>query len=129
MISIDEMQELLDSLAEEFPEEFFHELSGGIVLVNRTKRGAEDGLYILGEYIHGGGLGRHIAIYYGSFERVYAHLNRSGMKAQLRETLSHEFTHHLESMAGVRDLEAEDERQLAEYRSRKRKRGKGSPLP
>lgn len=122
MISIDEMQELLDDIAEEFPKEFFKELSGGIVLVSRAKRGAEDGLYIMGEYTQGGGLGRYIAIYYGSFAQVYGHLSRNAMKTQLRETLSHEFTHHLESMAGVRDLEIEDERQLEEYRRRRRKR-------
>ena len=125
MISIDEMQALLDDIAAEFPEEFFHELSGGIVLVRRAKRGEEDGLYVLGEYTQGGGLGRYIAIYYGSFARVYGTLSRSAMKAQLRETLSHEFTHHLESMAGVRDLEIEDERQLEQYRSRRKKRPRG----
>lgn len=120
MISIDEMQELLDEVAEEFPQEMFRELSGGIVLARRAKRGEEEGLYNLGEYIHGGGLGRHIVLYYGSFMRVHGGLSRSRMKAQLRETLKHEFTHHLESLAGVRDLEAEDERQLARYRRRRR---------
>ncbi len=129
MITIDEMQELLDEIAEEFPREFFNELSGGIVLVNRAKRGAEDGLLTMGEYIRGGGLGRYIAIYYGSFAQVYGHLSQSAMKEQLRETLSHEFTHHLESMAGVRDLEIEDERQLEEFRRRKKNHPKGYPMP
>jgi len=129
MISIDEMQELLDDIAAEFPEAFFKELSGGIVLVNRAKRGAEDGLFVLGEYTQGGGLGRYIAIYYGSFARVYGQLDRHAMKVQLRETLSHEFTHHLESMAGVRDLEIEDERQLDQFRRRKKNRQKGHPMP
>jgi hypothetical protein len=121
MISIDEMQALLDELAEEFPEEFFRELSGGIVLARRAKRGGEEGLYNLGEYIHGGGLGRHIVIYYGSFLRVHGGLPRERMKERLRETLRHEFTHHLESMAGVKDLEAEDEKRLAEYRKRRKR--------
>lgn len=121
MITIDEMQELLDEIAEEFPAEFFRELSGGIVLARRAKRGGEEGLFTLGEYTHGGGLGRHIVLYYGSFLRVHSGLSRSRMKAQLRETLKHEFTHHLESLAGVKDLEIEDEKQLEQYKRRRRR--------
>ena len=40
-------------------------------------------------------------------------------KERLKKTLFHEFTHHLESLAGERDLEIEDERQLAAYRREK----------
>ncbi len=127
-LSIEEMQDILDELAEEFPPEFYHNLEGGIVLLRRAKRGAEDGLFVLGEYIRGGGLGRHIAIYYGSFLRVHGGLSRSRMKAQLRETLKHEFTHHFESLAGVRNLEVQDERELEEYRERRRKGHKGWPM-
>jgi hypothetical protein len=51
----------------------------------------------MGEYHSGGGLGRYISIYYGSFERVYGHLSREGLKRQLAHTLKHEFTHTSEN--------------------------------
>ncbi len=121
MIAFDEMAALLDEIAEEFPKEFFKELSGGIVLAPGEKKHDEDGLLILGEYIQGGGLGRYIAIYYGSVASVYGHFSRARIKAQLRDTLKHEFTHHMESLAGERGLEIEDERQLEIFRRNKNK--------
>lgn len=121
MITFDEMAALLDEVAEGFPKEFYRELSGGVVLAPGVKKHEEDGLLILGEYIRGGGLGRYIAIYYGSFVQVHGHLSRARLKAQLKETLSHEFTHHLESLAGERGLEIEDERKLEEYKRSRHK--------
>lgn len=118
MVSIDEMQTMLDSIAEALPGEFYAQLNGGIILMPQTKRdrrkGAE-GLYILGEYYRGGNLGRYIAIYYGSFERVYGNLPKEKLAEQLAATLKHEFRHHLESLAGERGLEIEDEQFLADY--------------
>ena len=121
MVSIDEMQTLLDDIAESLPGEFYTQLNGGIILMPQAKRdrrkGAE-GLYILGEYYRGGNLGRYIAIYYGSFERVYGHLPKEQLAEQLTATLKHEFRHHLESLAGERGLEIEDEHFLADYMRR-----------
>lgn len=122
MISIEEMECILDEIASELPQEFYKELNGGIILLPEVKRNPEAGtndLYIMGEYHSGGGLGRYIAIYYGSFERVYGHLGREALKKQLAHTLKHEFTHHLESLAGEDDLEKEDEAFLRDYRNRK----------
>lgn len=118
MISIEEMETILDEIATELPQEFYNELNGGIILLPEAKLnpvGRQNDLYIMGEYHSGGGLGRYIAIYYGSFERVYGHLSRDGLKNQLSHTLKHEFTHHLESLAGEDDLEEEDERFLQNY--------------
>ena len=39
-------------------------------------------------------------------------------KEELRNVLIHEFTHHLESLVGERDLEIEDARELAKYKQR-----------
>ena len=125
MVSIDEMQTLLDDIAESLPGEFYTQLNGGIILMPQAKRdrrkGAE-GLYILGEYYRGGNLGRYIAIYYGSFERVYGHLPKEQLAEQLAATLKHEFRHHLESLAGERGLEIEDELFLADYMRRQASR-------
>jgi hypothetical protein len=65
-------------------------------------------------------LGRYIAIYYGSFARVYGHLSKEQLAGQLAGTLKHEFRHHLESLAGQRGLEIEDEKYLENYLHRQR---------
>lgn len=122
MITIDEMAALLNEVAEGFPKELFRELNGGVVLLPGEKAGAADGLYVLGEYRRGGGLGRYIAVFYGSFIRVYGHFSRSRMKSRLKETLKHELTHHIESLAGTRSMEIDDEKRIAEY-LRGQKRG------
>jgi hypothetical protein len=115
------MEEMLDELAAELPEQFYRELNGGILLLPEKRISPEainNDLYTLGEYHYSYSMGRYITMYYGSFEAVYGHLSPEDIKVQLRETLRHEFTHHLESLAGEKDLEIEDERQLAKYRYR-----------
>lgn len=119
MISIDEAEKILDEIAAGLPEEFFDELNGGIILLPEAKRDPisrkNDDLYILGEYNSGGGLGRYISIYYGSFERLYGNMSRETFKEELEITLKHEFIHHLESLAGERGLEKEDEQFMQDY--------------
>jgi len=117
MISIDRMHEMLEEIAESFPQEFYEELNGGICLLPDVKHSpyARAGdLYILGEY-HRDVMGRYIYIYYGSFARVHRHLSEPELYEQLRSTVAHEFTHHLEDLSGERDLEIQDEEDLAEY--------------
>lgn len=124
MISIEEAQEMLDEIAESLPTEFYKELNGGILILPQAKvsgHALEDDLYILGEYHHGGSMGRIIYIYYGSFEKLYPGITPEKMKRKLKDTLLHEFTHHLESLAGERGLEKKDQQQLMKYRSRKRR--------
>lgn len=118
MITIEEMQTMLDEIAAEFPPEFFDELHGGIVLLYEAKHHEEDPdgeLYTLGMYHQGGGLGRYISIYYGSFMCVYGHLEREKFKDQLRSTVRHEFRHHFESLAGDDDLERIDRKYVDDY--------------
>lgn len=123
MITLDEMEALLDEIAESLPPELFQGLNGGIMLLPETKlnqHGVANDLYILGEYHHGGIFGRFIAIYYGSFEAVFWNLSLEDLRARLAATLKHEFRHHLESLAGERGLEIEDEAYIAAYlRSRR----------
>ncbi len=73
-------------------------------------------LFIMGQYCRRQYLGRFIVIYYGSFAQVYGHLDAESLAAQLRSVLLHEFRHHLESLAGIRDLELEDALQIARYK-------------
>jgi hypothetical protein len=60
-------------------------------------------------------MGRFIKIYYGSFAKMFSRCSRDEFENQLRETLLHEFTHHLESLAGERGLEIWDQEQLRKY--------------
>lgn len=124
MITIDEMESMLDDLAAELPEEFYKELNGGIILLPQAKLHPENkgnDLYIMGEYYGKGSLGRYIAMYYGSFMRVYGYMSAQEIMPQLRKTLRHEFRHHLESLAGERGLEIEDEQYISRYLQRYRR--------
>ena len=120
MISIEEMEEMLDEIAVEIPQDFYKDLNGGIILLPETRLHAEskeNDLYILGEYHRDGNLGRFIAIYYGSFSHVYGYLSKDQLKEKLISTIKHEFRHHLESLAGERELEIKDELDIAEYKN------------
>ena len=118
MISIEEMGAMLDEIADGFPQELFKNLNGGIALlpdemINPKSR--SDDLFILGQYHSGGLMGRYISINYGSFARVYGNLEPDAIKEQLIKTLKHEFTHHLESLAGEKGLEIKDAQYIANY--------------
>ncbi|MDF2653678.1 MAG: hypothetical protein K0R19_152 [Bacillota bacterium] len=119
MVTIEEMEHMLEELASELPQEFYRELNGGILLLPDKKISPEakkNDLYTMGQYRYSPSMGRYIIIYYGSFEALYGNLSHENLKKQLREVLRHEFTHHLEDLAGERDLEKEDELQLERYR-------------
>jgi len=117
---------MLDDIAEEIPKDFYRELNGGVILLPRTKRhpaSHETGLlYIMGEYHNDrkgyGGLGRYIVIYYGSFIRLHANLPPERQKEELRKILIHEFTHHLESLAGEEGLAVKDAQELERYKQK-----------
>jgi len=118
MYTIDDVGRMLDEIADEVPGELFNRLSGGVVLLEACMLHPEGGgdLYILGEYSNRRDMGRCIYIYYGSFMRVHGYAPEAALRGQLRATLLHELTHHLESLAGERGLEVKDRLQLEEYR-------------
>ena len=125
MISMEEVNNILDELAEEIPNEFYHKLNGGIILLDEAKQSPHalnNDLYILGQYTNCHQMGRYISIYYGSFEKLYGYLEANELREKLREVLLHEFTHHVESLAGEKDLEIEDQKQLDEYTAKHRYR-------
>ena len=117
MITIDEMGAMLDEIAAEIPAAIYRELNGGILLLPQAKlhdRSVGGDLFILGEY-----LGPSLALDSASAAPVVGGLSADQIRGTLRDTVKHEFIHHLESMAGERDLEHSDERHLAEYLARK----------
>ena len=118
MISIDEFEIMLNEIAEQLPREFYTHLNGGILLLPEEKRHPEQlavSLSIMGEYHHTAA-GRYIVIYYGSFARAYGYLSEAALRAELDKTLRHEFTHHLESLAGERGLEVKDAEKMRKWR-------------
>lgn len=121
--SVEEVHAILDEIAEGLPREFFEKLNEGIVLLSRYKihPSSRDNstLYIMGEYSVSI-TGRNIKIYYGSFKKTYRHRSRKVIYEKLKETLLHEFTHHLESLAGEKDLEIKDAENLRRYKKKLR---------
>lgn len=117
--SIDEVHEMLEDILEDIPETFFNGLNGGIILEEELKFHSESRderpLYIMGEYRQSV-LGKSIAIYYGSLKRAYKYEYEFVIYEKIKEVLIHEFTHHLETMAGNIDLRIEDEEILKDYR-------------
>ncbi|WP_455257639.1 metallopeptidase family protein [Peptoniphilus asaccharolyticus] len=119
MVEIDEFQEILEELYEELPEEIYEGLNGGIILEEECKYYENEfGLICLGVYERGM-LGRCIRIYYGSFMNMYSWYGREDLKNEVRKTLHHELTHHIEFLAKDNDLEIEDIEFLKNYRESK----------
>lgn len=118
--TIEEVNDMLDKIATEIPAEFFNKLNEGVVLLEEYKIHPEsrvrDKLYILGEYSRSV-TGRNIKIYYGSFKNVYRGISNDALYENLKHTLLHEFTHHLESLSGERGLEVKDSTDMKKYKS------------
>lgn len=123
--SIEEVNIILDEIADEIPKEIFDKLNEGVILLPRSKMHPEstieNKLYIMGEYRRSV-TGRNIVIYYGSFRKVYTDISYSSLRKKLKDTLLHEFTHHLESLAGERGLEMKDAQDLEGFRNKRQKR-------
>ncbi len=118
ILSFDQVGDLLDEMAEEFPEEFYQQLNGGISLLPQAVEDpAGEDLYIMGEYCNDM-MGRYINLYYGSFAALARQEDwtEEDWEDELYTTLSHEFTHHVEGLAGERGLEIKDELELERYR-------------
>lgn len=97
---------------ETLPAELLERLNGGIIVEPSIK---EEGDYvIMGEYIEDPGLGNIIILYYGSFRDAMSNAPFEEWNEEIRETVIHELRHHIESLAGVDDLSAEEDRLLQE---------------
>lgn len=118
ILTIDEVYDILDELAEEIPPALFESLNGGILLLEDEVPDPEAGedVFVMGEYCWDE-LGRYINLYYGSFAAVLYDEPREVWVDELRTTLRHELTHHVEGMAGDRSLEYKDMAELEEFRA------------
>ena len=120
VLSFEQAGDLLDKLAESFPEARFDELNGGVNLLEEAvpdQEFPEARVYVLGEYCNDL-LGRYINLYYGSFAAMAENEDwtEADWEEELRQTLSHELTHHMEGRSGLHALEDKDEAEMASWR-------------
>lgn len=122
VLTFDQTADRLDEIAEGFPAALFEELNGGVNLLEDTvpdPEFPEGEMYILGEYCDDC-LGLYINLYYGSFAAL---ADREDWDAQiweeeLRITLSHELTHHMENRSGLHALDDRDAAELDAWKQR-----------
>lgn len=125
-ITMEEANDYLNELLDGLPPEITRELNGGISLVpRRVQSPSGEGLLTLGQYHYEPyGMGRYISIYYGSIMAVYGHEDIEEQKKAFKEVLFHELTHHVESLAGIRDLSYKDDLFLEDYNKKQSRKDK-----
>lgn len=110
-------QAAVETMVSEIPEEFLEGLQGVHVLPDARREAGYQDVYRLGEYLDPGaadflggnpGLGRHIALYYGSFVALAEGDPEFDWEGEIWETLTHELRHHVESLAGEDFLVQDD---------------------
>lgn len=118
-MTYDEFQQTIAEMVEEIPPEFMRGLQGVHALEQERPEEEYEEVWRLGEYLDPGsedflgageGLGRHVALYYGSFRRVAEFDSDFDWEEEIWETLTHELRHHVESLAGDASLIEEDMR-------------------
>lgn len=119
-MTIEQVEEYLDRVAETFPPALFHGLNGGVNLLEDAVPDPEfpgRGMYILGEY-RTDCLGQYINLYYGSFAALaqQEHWDEATWQEELWTTLSHELTHHMECRSGLHALDDRDAEELAAWK-------------
>lgn len=133
LLTFDETGDLLDRIAEQFPQVLFQGLNGGVNLLEEALEDSEfpgGELYIMGQFCDDC-LGKYINLYYGSFAAL-AKLEdwiEEDWEDELWTTLSHELTHHMEGLGGLHALDDRDEEEMAEFRREYEARQKRSPAP
>lgn len=121
LLTIDQVNDFLDETADSFPEALFDGLNGGVNLLEEAlpdPEFPEGEMYTLGEYCDDL-LGRYINLYYGSFAALAEQedWDRQTWEDELRTTLSHELTHHMEARGGLHALDDRDAEELAAWRA------------
>lgn len=103
MFTYEEFGEILDEEIALLPDYVHDELTGGVILDENEyihPASLNNDLYILGTY-NISITGKQIVIYYGSFVATMSSAGDEAVRMQIRNTLRHEFLHHLESRAGM----------------------------
>lgn len=107
----------VEGMVGDIPDVFLQELQGVHVLEQEVPEEGYRDVWRMGEYLDPGpedflggsdGLGRHVALYYGSFARIAEADPGFDWEGEIWETLTHELQHHVESLAGDGRLIEED---------------------
>ena len=121
MIDFDEFTQIVQDEIKLLPGYVFENLNGGVVVNEEAllhpKRLADD-LYIMGTYTTSPVMGKQITIYYGSFAATMGSSSEDAVHKKVRDTLRHEFLHHMETQAGFfgkGTLVEEDKKELEAY--------------
>ena len=121
MISYDEFSRIAKEELYQLPEYVHEGLNGGVLTdpaaYPHPARLADD-LYIMGTYSVDPGRGKQIVLYYGSFTASLGEAGEKVYREQIRETVRHEFLHHLETRAGLfgkNTLVEEDRERMMKY--------------
>ena len=121
MITFEDFASIVMEEVDLLPEYVHNELNGGVLVDSSAYlhpgRMADD-LCILGTYTVDPILGKQIVIYYGSFISTFGNASESVYREKIRETVRHEFLHHLETNAGLFSkgtLIEDDDRRMMEY--------------
>ena len=134
MITYDEFEAITREEIALLPPYVQKDLTGGVLIdpsaYLHPARMADD-LYILGTYSYGGIYGKQIILYYGSFRAVMGNAGARAVRRQIRDTVRHEFLHHMETRAGIfgrGSLVEEDRRRMMKYyMMHRREAGDGAP--
>ena len=127
-MSFEEFQRLIEQMVAEIPPEFMEGLQGVHVIEEVKEEEGYDDVVRMGEYLDPGpadflgageGLGRHVAIYYGSFATIAADDPDFDWEEEAWETLTHELRHHVESLAGEDFLVQDDVEQAKAFPPRR----------
>ena len=99
----------VEAMIDDIPDVFLQELQGVHALRDAKREEGYQDVWRMGEYLDPGpddflggsdGLGRHVALYYGSFRRIASGDPDFDWEEEIWETLTHELQHHVESLAG-----------------------------
>jgi hypothetical protein len=116
-VTYEEFRHATEALIREIPKDFLEGLQGIHVIEDGKPEEEYVEVWRLGEYLDPGpqdflgageGLGRHVALYYGSFVRVAYKNPNFDWEEELWDTITHELRHHVESLAGDVTLTEED---------------------
>lgn len=124
-MTFERFEALLAEMVDEIPDKFLEGLQGVHALPETRLEPHLHDVYRMGEYLDPGpesflgageGLGRHVALYHGSFEKIAEGDPEFDWEEELWETLTHELRHHVESLAGDVSLIEDDLRRDRAFR-------------
>jgi hypothetical protein len=108
-VTYERFRATVEAMIDDIPGVFLQELQGVHALRDAKREEGYEDVWRMGEYLDPGpedflggsdGLGRHVALYYGSFRRIASGDPDFDWEEEIWETLTHELQHHVESLAG-----------------------------